>query len=126
MRSACLLMRKGLVSKGVIHGKTDVKADRLVVGTQGVVSNVDVTADNNLVAKKETQTSTLKVTKDAKIMGAMNVVGGATFGSVTVKGKLYVGNRAIGDIVTSMEEEMNKMRSEMAETKESLRRAMTM
>merc|ERR1712224_277917 len=117
---------KGVVSKGVIRGVKDVKAEQLVVGVKGVVSNVDVTADNNLVAKKETHTQTLKVTKDAKVMGGMNVVGAATLGSCTVKGKLYVGDRAIGDVVTSMEQEMAKMRSEMAETKESLRRAMTM
>merc|ERR1711959_456056 len=117
---------KGVVSKGVIRGVKDVKAEQLVVGVKGVVSNIDVTADNNLVAKKETHTQTLKVTKDAKVMGGMNVVGAATLGSCTVKGKLYVGDRAIGDVVTSMEQEMAKMRSEMAETKESLRRAMTM
>merc|ERR1712072_1011497 len=115
---------KGVTSKGLIHGLGDIKADTLVVGVKGVNSNMDVTADNNVVAKKEAQSQTLKVTKDAKVMGNMEVAGMATFGTATIKGKLYVGDRAITDIVTSMETDMSKMRTEMAETKESLRQAM--
>jgi len=54
------------------------------------------------------------------------VNGHATFASATIKGKLYVGKRAIGDIVTSMETDMAKMRSEMMEVKQNLRQALMM
>merc|ERR1711990_719774 len=102
----------------------DVKADNVIEGTKGVLSKVDVTAENNLVAKKETNTQTLVVNKGAKILETLDVSGAATFGTATVKGKLYVGDRAISDIVTSMEADMAKMRSELAESRESMRRMM--
>jgi hypothetical protein len=113
---------KGVTSKGLILSKGDVKAENLMLGVKGVRSNVDVVADNNLEAKKETKTQTLTVSKDTKVLGNLDVNGAATFGSATIKGKLYVGKRAIGDIVQSMESEMSKMRAELAEAKESLRR----
>lgn len=117
---------KGVSSKGLIHGKGDIKADAVVVGVKGVNSNLDVTADVNVVAKKEVQGESLKVTKDAKVMGGFSVAGQCECGSANIKGKLYVGDRAIGDVVSSMEADMLKMRAEMSETKESLRQAMMM
>jgi len=116
----------GVVSKGLIHSNQDVKADNVIEGTKGVLSKVDVTAENNLVAKKETNTQTLVVNKGAKILETLDVSGAATFGTATVKGKLYVGDRAISDIVTSMEADMAKMRTELAESRESMRRMMEM
>lgn len=116
--------KNGVTSDGLIHSKQDIKADNVVLGVKGVRSNVDVIADKNLVAKKETQTESLTVTKDAKVLKDFSVVGSATLGTATVKGKLYVGNRAISDIVTSMETDMAKMRSELAETRESLKMLM--
>merc|ERR1712188_295405 len=72
------------------------------------------------------QTETITVKKGAKLLSTLDVNGHATFGSATIKGKLYVGKRAIGDIVTSMEQDMAKMRSEMAETKQMLQQALMM
>merc|ERR1711934_133149 len=105
---------KGIVSKGLIRGMVDVKADNLILGVKGVRSNADVVADNNLVAKK------------AKFFSNVDVNAHATFGSATIKGKLYVGKRAIGDVVNSMEKEMAAMRAEVAETKENLRQMLAM
>lgn len=66
------------------------------------------------------------MTKNAKFFSNVDVNAHATFGSATIKGKLYVGKRAIGDVVTSMEKEMAAMRSEVAETKENLRQMLAM
>merc|ERR1711904_753746 len=81
---------KGVVSKGLILGKQDIKAENLILGVKGARSNVDIVADNNLVAKKATQTQTLRVTKNSKFFGNIEVNNHATFGSATIKGKLYV------------------------------------
>jgi len=117
---------KGIVSKGLIRGLKDVKAEGLVLGVKGIRSNVDIIADNNVIAKKGSQTQTLTVSKSAKILQNLDVNGAATFGSATIKGKLYVGKRAIGDIVSSMEAEMARMHAEVTETKENLRRMLAM
>jgi len=104
----------------------DVKAENLILGVKGVRSNVDVIADNKVIAKKHLETATMTVKKGGKFLSTLDVNGHATFGSATIKGKLYVGKRAIGDIVTSMEQDMAKMRSEMAETKQMLQQALMM
>merc|ERR1712086_704459 len=88
----------GIVSKGLIHSNQDVKADNVIEGTKGVLSKVDVTAENNLIAKKETNTQTLGVQKGAKVLETLDVVGAATFGTATVKGKLML---ATAQLVTS-------------------------
>lgn len=123
---AALHAKEGISSDGPINGQADIKAEKLIVGVEGVRSNLDIIADNDLVAKKETRTRTLTVTNGAKLLETLDVVGAATFGTATIKGQLYVGDRAIGDIVTSMETDMAKMRSEMSETRDSMRRALEM
>merc|ERR1712224_938847 len=91
------------------------------------VYGLGMSADTKgLVAKKATQAQTLSVTKNAKFFSNVDVNAHATFGSATIKGKLYVGKRAIGDVVTSMEKEMAAMRAEVAETKENLRQMLAM
>merc|ERR1711904_20853 len=117
---------KGVVSKGLIRGMKDIKAENLILGVKGVRSNVDVIADNKVIAKKHLETATMTVKKGGKFLSTLDVNGHATFGSATIKGKLYVGKRAIGDIVTSMETDMAKMRSEMMEVKQNLRQALMM
>merc|ERR1712070_103526 len=102
----------------------DITTDGQMIAKNGVESTENVVAKKKVISQ-ETETQTLNVKTHGKVAGKLDVTGHATMGSATIKGKLYVGDKAIGDLMESYEAEMSKARAEMAEMRSQMSQLMS-
>jgi len=111
---------QGIESKGKIHSGMDVSTEGSLVSKRGVKTSASVVADKSMTAQEIISNGALEVKQNAKIGDKLDVAGHATMASVTVKGQLYVGNKAIGDLMQSMSAELERSKLEMATMRATL------